>query len=390
MRETGDQIAKDVIGGGVRGPLSTLSLLAVSVMLASCAVAPGQKMIQPATIDVAHDAQGVAQTAPVPVMNIDTTLLAQQRALRVEDGERIARDLSTAPAPYLVGPGDVLQITVWDHPELAIAQGAPGQTTTRAADPVPGFVVDQEGNLQFPFAGTLHVAGLTTAQIREKIQAALVKPFEKPQVTVRIASFRAKQVFIEGEVHTPGVQPLNDVPMTLYDAIGRAGGFAATADQSRLLLVRNGKSYRIDMTSMFENGFDPAQIVLRNGDLLRVKARDDSGVYVMGEVTKPSTALPMRDGKLTLSDALSQAGSFNSASADPAQVYVIRDSTTTRPQVYRLDAKSPVAMVLADQFSLAPHDIVYVDGNGLVRFSRVLNLLLPAVNAGLTGVIVGK
>jgi polysaccharide export outer membrane protein len=255
---------------------------------------------------------------------------------------------------------------------------------------VPGFVVDQEGNLQFPFAGTLHVAGLTTAQIREKIQAALVKPFEKPQVTVRIASFRAKQVFIEGEVHTPGVQPLNDVPMTLYDAIGRAGGFAATADQSRLLLVRNGKSYRIDMTSMFENGFDPAQIVLRNGDLLRVKARDDSGVYVMGEVTKPSTALPMRDGKLTLSDALSQAGSFNSASADPAQVYVIRDSTTTRPQVYRLDAKSPVAMVLADQFSLAPHDIVYVDGNGLVRFSRVLNLLLPAVNAGLTGVIVGK
>jgi polysaccharide biosynthesis/export protein len=390
MRETGDQIAEDVIGGGVRRSVFAIPVLAVSVVLASCAVAPGQKMIQPATIDVAHDAQGVAQTAPVPIMDIDTTLIAQQRALGVADGERVARDLSAEPAPYRVGPADVLQITVWDHPELAIAQGAPGQTTTRTADPVPGFVVDHDGNLQFPFAGTLHVAGLTTAQIQEKVRAALVKPFKQPQVTVRIASFRAKQVFIEGEVHTPGVQPLNDVPMTLYDAIGRAGGFSATADQSRLLLVRNGQSYRLDMTSMFENGFNPAQIVLHNGDLLRVKARDDSGVYVMGEVTKPSTALPMRDGKLSLSDALSQAGSFNSASADPAQVYVIRDATTAHPQVYRLDAKSPVAMVLADQFPLAPRDIVYVDGNGLVRFSRVLNLLLPAVNAGLTGVIVGK
>lgn len=390
MRETGDQIAKDVIGGGLCRLLFMGPICALSVVLASCAVAPGQKMTQPASIDVAHDAEGVAQTAPVPIVNIDTALIAQQRALKVEDGERAARDLSTVPAPYLVGPADVLQITVWDHPELAIAQGAPGQTTTRTADPVPGFVVDQDGNLQFPFAGTLHVAGLTPAQIQEKLRAALVKPFEKPQITVRIASFRAKQVFIEGEVRTPGVQPLNDVPMTLYDAIGRAGGFAATADQSRLLLVRNGKSYRIDMTSMFESGFNPAQIVLHNGDLLRVKARDDSGVYVMGEVTKPSTAVPMRDGKLTLSDALSQAGSFNSASADPAQVYVIRDATTTRPQVFHLDAKSPVAMVLADQFPLAPHDVVYVDGNGLVRFSRVLNLLLPAVNAGLTGVIVGK
>src|SRR5215475_5289553 len=116
MQETGDQIAKDVIGGGGRRSLFAVPIWAVSAMLASCAVAPGQKMIQPASIEVDHDAQGVAQTAPVPITNIDTALIAQQRALRVEDGERVAHDLFTAPAPYLVGPADVLQITVWDHP----------------------------------------------------------------------------------------------------------------------------------------------------------------------------------------------------------------------------------------------------------------------------------
>ena len=47
-------------------------------------------------------------------------------------------------------------------------------------------------------------------------------------------------------------------------------------------------------------------------------------------------------------------------------------------------------MVLANQFDLQPKDVVYVDSNSLVRASRVLNLLLPAINAGLTGAIVTK
>jgi polysaccharide export outer membrane protein len=58
--------------------------------------------------------------------------------------------------------------------------------------------------------------------------------------------------------------------------------------------------------------------------------------------------------------------------------------------VYHLDARSPVSMLLANNFELQPHDVVYVDNNGLVRFSRVLNLLLPAINAGLTAAVLTK
>jgi len=191
-------------------------------------------------------------------------------------------------------------------------------------------------------------------------------------------------------VHAPGTQSINDIPMTLYDAISRAGGFATTADQSRITLVRNGVQHEIDLTDMAERGQSPSRIVLQNGDLLRISARDENGVFVMGEVNKPVTALPMRSGKLTLSDALSQAGSLSSTSADAAQLYVIRGNESAAPHVFHLDASSPVAMVLANQFDLRPKDVVYVDGNGLVRFSRVLSLLLPAINAGLTTAIVTK
>jgi polysaccharide export outer membrane protein len=178
--------------------------------------------------------------------------------------------------------------------------------------------------------------------------------------------------------------------MTLYDAVNRAGGFSSTADQSRIVLVRAGHSYRLDLTGLFEQGLNPARIVLKDGDLLRVLAREENGVFVMGEVNKPVKAVPMRSGRLSLSEAIAQAGSLNNTTADASQVYVIRDSMSADLKVFRLEAKSPVSMILANQFELNPRDVVYVDANGLVRFSRVLSLLLPAINAALTGAIVSK
>lgn len=366
------------------------ALIAAGGIVSGCAVAPGMKMSSPATLPVASaTASAPAEQMQIPIADINVALIR-----KLQQDERSPSELMMdrgAAAPYSVGPGDVLQITVWDHPELALAQGAtPQSMTQRASDPGLGFVVDDAGNVQFPFVGRIGVDGMTTADIQRKLSSALSKVFTNPQVTVRIASFRAKQIYIDGEVRAPGVQPLNDIPMTLYDAISRAGGFGPTADQSNIVLVRKGMSYRIDMTGLLERNRNPANIVLQQGDLLRVTSREDSGVYVMGEVNKPMKAFPQRNGRLTLSDALSQAGSFNSGSADTAQLYVVRGALSQHPEVYRLDATSPVSMILANQFLLQPNDVVYVDGNGLVRFSRVLSLLIPAINAGLTAAIATK
>jgi polysaccharide export outer membrane protein len=368
-----------------------LSIVAACMSLVGCAAVPGMKMSAPAALPVTSgDAQTPSASLPVSIENINVTLIAQMQSQLAQTRSAQLRDLMTVPAVYTLGKGDVLQITVWDHPELAAAQAPSGQTATRPSDPVPGFVIDEEGNLQFPYGGSLHVEGLRPAEVQRELTTRLANVFIKPQVTVRVASFRAKQVFVDGQVHTPGALPLNDIPMTLYDAINRAGGFSDAADQSRLVVVRDGRSYRISLTDMLDTGVNPAKIVLRDGDLLRVLARDENGVYVMGEVNRPMTAIPLRNGRLTLSEAISQAGSLNSNTADASEVYVIRNSLGPHPQVYHLEARSPVSMLLANQFELNPRDIVYVDGNGLVRFSRVLTLLLPAINAGLTAAIVTK
>ncbi|MFL9966766.1 polysaccharide biosynthesis/export family protein [Paraburkholderia sediminicola] len=370
----------------------SLLVFATATLLSGCGIVPGQRMVTPATI---QETGGDFSTEPqqqqtIPITDINLSLLRKMNA------DQTSATLSPTtlalfgkPPVYRVGPGDVLQIVVWDHPELAAALGQPTQSS-RTADAIPGFMVDENGDVQFPYAGNLHVAGKDSATIQKELYNRLSKVYQKPEVTVRVASFRNAQIYVDGELRTPGAQSLNDIPMSLTMAINQAGGFATTADRSRVLLIRNGVNYPLNIDDLIKRGHNPSQIYLQPGDLVRVAAREDSGVYVMGEVNKPATVLPMRNGSLTLSQALSDSGSFDSNTAAARQLFVIRNSTSASPEIYHLDATSPVSMVLANQFELQPKDVVYVGQGGLVRFNRVLNLLLPAINAAVTGVVVSK
>ena len=366
--------------------------LAISALLSACAFAPGQHMASTPALPVTTDDNGdVTSDMKVPVKQIDLTLINR---IRAEQKSRTALpipgNLLGKANGYTVGPGDVLQITVWDHPEFATAAGQP-TPNMKPSDAAPGFVIDGDGNVQFPYmTRPIHVAGKTAAQIQREVSAELRKVFIKPQVTVRVASFRAEQVYVDGEVRTPGSQTINDIPMTLVEAVNRAGGFAPTADQSRVTITRNGTTYPVNVAQLMQTGKNPAAIMLKSGDLLHVSAREDNPVYVMGEVNKPLAVPPQRDGSLTLNEALAQAGQLNQQTSNAQQVFVLRKADDGDPVVYRLDMKSPVSMLLANQFPLASKDIVYVDNTGLVRASRVLNLLLPAISAGLTGALVTK
>jgi polysaccharide export outer membrane protein len=86
----------------------------------------------------------------------------------------------------------------------------------------------------------------------------------------------------------------------------------------------------------------------------------------------------MRNGRLTLNEALGDAGGINPASADPSQIYVVRKGVAEQPEIYHLDARSPAAYALAEGFELKPRDVVYVDPVPLVRWNRVINLILPS------------
>lgn len=284
-----------------------------------------------------------------------------------------------APA-YTIGPGDVVGVFVYDHPEFLPNAGA---VISQQVDPTgisvaPGFIVGSTGQISFPYIGRVQLQGLTEIEASDLIAKRIARYIKDPQVTVRIQSFRSRRAFVEGEVRTPGLQIFTDVAMTLAEALNRAGGITASGDRSFITLTRGDKTTLIDLTKLQDLGSSAANIPLQNGDMVQVRSRDESKVFVMGEVLRPS-ALTMHNGRLTLNEALGEAGSANLGTANTGQIYVVRNvAEKNAPSVFHLNAKNPAALALAERFPLQPRDVVYIDSVPLVSWNRVASLILPA------------
>ncbi|HGL4261457.1 polysaccharide biosynthesis/export family protein [Burkholderia dolosa] len=381
--------------GGVRvAPwLSRAAMAAAVCALSACAFAPGMTYHPPAERDanarVSADAagsgglEGVQNVSSEQLIEITPTLVAQQHAATPVDVDAEIRKLFGKPTPYVIGPGDVLNIVVWDHPELNL----PATQTTGSADGVgtnsiaTGYTVDANGNVQFAYAGLVHVAGLTEAQARATLMKRLGEYVRNPQLALRIQAYRSKRVYLDGEVRTPGLQIVNDMPMTLPEAIDRAGGFTPAADRSSVSVTRDGKTVTVSLPALLAAGINPSNILLRDGDLVRVHPATDAKVFVLGEVSRPAT-LTLNDGRMSLGEALGDTGGVSQYTSDARQVYVVRRGPGNRAQVYHLDGSSPTSFALADQFPLQRRDVVFVDASSLVRWSRVVNLLIPSSAQG--------
>jgi len=356
-----------------------LLLLLCSTVLAACSMSPGAYMGSPETVSQSLQEDGAppgALKAITPELvrsyaSVDTTMVRTQ-----------VEHLFGRAEPYRVGPGDILNIVVWNHPELALTPA--GSATTAIVTGVNelgnGYNVAPDGTIQFPFTGQVHVAGLSEAQIRERLAQRLSGYVNSPQITVRVQAYRSGRIYVDGEVRDPGVLPITDIPMTLPEAINRAGGLTTDADRSTVTLTRNGTTTHIDLPKLTRSQIDPSNILLKNGDLLRVGSRLDSKVYLMGDVYLP-TAHVMHDGNVTLAQALGEAGGVNPQSGNPHQVYVIRRGENGEPELFHLDAGRPGAYVLAADFPLKPRDIVFVDPAPVVRWNRVISNLLPSYDA---------
>lgn len=284
-------------------------------------------------------------------------------------------DLLQAPDhyEYRVGPGDVLTITVWDHPELTIPAGSERMATEA------GNWVHDDGTIYYPYVGVLKVAGLRPSDIRKLLIERLAKYIENPQVDVTVAAFRSQRVYVAGEVKTPGTFPITNVPMRVVDAVNQAGGLDERADWRNLILTRDGKEYPLSLRAVYERGDPRFNVLLRAGDVVHVGRDDDSKIFVMGEVAKPD-ALPMGRNGMTLAEALAKTGGINELHANASGIFVMRRADEGgKPYIdlYQLDAKEATALVLADGFALRSRDIVYVTAAPVARWNRVIQLLLP-------------
>ena len=279
---------------------------------------------------------------------------------------------------YRIGPLDMVQVVVWEHPELTSPMGQ--------YQPA-GQKVTTDGKLFYPYAGELQVAGLTAQELRLEITKRLSdKILNDPQVDVRVTGYHSRKAFVTGAVNNPGRIYFTENPMTISDAVAAGGGFNEKADPSFVQLRRGEKIYNIDYVRAFKENIPIERILVRPGDQLFVPLKSemerDRKVYVLGEVNR--NGIVRMDNYLSLAEALAASGGVNAMSASPKDVYVIRNTSDSKIDIYQLNAKNAMALAMADRFEMNPRDIVYVDASGIATWNRLLSLILPTLNAATT------
>ncbi len=202
---------------------------------------------------------------------------------------------ASASQDYIVGEGDILRITVYDHLDL----------TTEAR-------IGGDGTIAFPLVGQVKVAGLNISQVSEKIAALLADGYiVSPHVSIFIQEFRSQKVTIIGQVNRPGLYELKGYT-TFLQVLSNAGDLAKDAGDKAVIKRKavppdNKETViTVDLKRLIEKGDTSQDVPIIDGDsIFVVKA---GMFYISGEVKKPD-AYKFEEGT-TVIKAITIAGGF--------------------------------------------------------------------------------
>ncbi|MBC2717943.1 MAG: periplasmic polysaccharide biosynthesis/export protein [Desulfobacteraceae bacterium] len=234
---------------------------------------------------------------------------------------------------YVLGEGDVLTISVYDHPDL--------RTTVR---------ISGDGMITLPLIGQLSAAGESIEKIGEKIESLLADGYIiNPNVNIFIEEFRNRKATILGGVNNPGLYELKG-HTTLLELISKAGGLKEKA-ASEAIIQRDqpdSKQKKIIIVNLFqlmEQGQESLNLSIVNGDNIYIPKK--KVFYVTGEVNRPDV-YDYEEG-LTVIQALTKAGGVNDKAA-PTRIHIIRST----------DGKEHVREKVKMDLPIQPNDVIVV------------------------------
>jgi polysaccharide export outer membrane protein len=383
-----------------KGQICSFALLAtVAVGLGGCAgFIP---LDSPDAVATQTNAALVTEpTAPLPyaLMPINPDVLRATNSITDGAGLVFSKLPGGDYRDVTIGVGDILTVTVYE----AQAGGLfiPREAGVRPGNfvDIPRQQVDQSGNINIPYAGSIKVAGLTPRAVSNIIRERLKDRAIDPQAVVSVAEQRGNQISVLGEVNTALRFPVDPGGIRLMGAIARAGGPKYPSYESNITIKRNGRTYDESMSSVVHHSGE--DVLLAPGDVVFL-TRIPRVFMVFGSTPSPGSIggtnnrrFSFENDTMSLAEALAKAGGLDGNRSDSKSIFVYRFEpkplllnigidvsrfpTKTAPAIYKFDMSKPDGWFQADQFKMRDHDVISVAESPSTEFIKLMNPLNAA------------
>ena len=381
-----------------------LAAFALSGCMSAGASGPSAKRIMatgPQTIEAAG------------IKAIDVTDAVARRVADASRSPLFSDNLAEGTAEAtVIGPGDVVDISIIEAPPAVLFLGTLSSAQVASNDAVrpntvssglqlPQQMVDLNGRLTVPFAGSVQAAGRTPQEIERDIRGRLRGKANDPQVVIRRVTNATAAVTVLGDVARSGRIPLSAKGERLLDVLAAAGGSTQPLAKSTVQVTRDERSLTLPLRSVVTDARQ--NIVLRPGDVVTVYYQPFT--FTALGATGSNAEVPLEATEVTLSQALGRVGGLldnradikgvfvfrfeDPAALDPALLTGSRATTDGKiPVIYRVDLTNPASFLVAQTFPIKNKDVLYTANAPLTEFAKFVNIVssltYTVVNLGTT------
>jgi polysaccharide biosynthesis/export protein len=275
--------------------------------------------------------------------------------------EVVDRLNASVPEQYLLGPGDILNIQVWQQPELS------GQRT-----------LGPDGVITMPLVGDLALGATTRDVARNMVESAVSRFYKDPIVTLEVSEYHNNNIFVLGHLAQPGLMSITGRG-TLLEAITQVPlAQGVQTSLSKCALIRGADTIVwVDLRAMLREGDLRLNLKLANNDILYLPDEEEANIYVMGEVQRPG-AYRLKP-YMSFLDALMTAGGAT-VHGRQNHVELIRREPDGKIHRLRLKAGDLRRGNFTANVELKENDVIYVGRKPLAHINYLFSSLSPLAN----------
>lgn len=369
---------------------ANLICLVLALVLTGCATLPGWLSASGPSGQQIQENLDTGRIEGVFLIDVNNTV-AKDLAKHKKLGQFIDVFPSHGSNNYLIGPGDVIEVSVWEAPPAMlfgslVLDPKVGSSTTQAVT-LPEQMVTPDGMITMPFAGRVSVKGRSTQEIEADIVKRLTGKANQPQVLVRVIKNNTSNVSVVGEVNNSTLLPLTPKGERLLDALAAGGGVKQPISRVAVQLSRDNVTATMPLDLVIR---DPRQnILLKPSDVVTVLFQPQS-FSVLGATGK-NEEIPFEAQGISLAQALARSGGLNDSRADARGVFVFRfedarlvvtenqrpqSEDGTVPVVYQIDLRDPASLFVTQNFPIQNRDVIYVANSPEAEFNKFLRLVV--------------